>query len=222
MKLCLLCGSLFFCLILAASISAPALPDTNLPVAEYTAEYAASSTGHVASTFISQAAAILFVFFLAGFHAVIRPSTGEKAIVPLLVLLGGVVSIGMIQVAQAVYATAATAATFSGVEPGFVRGLDALVPVLTLYSGFPRAVFLLAAAAAIIGTGVAPRWLAIVAIVAGVVSILGTGAVFNLDGSLVPIGLAGMVLFAFWTLLASVSLLVSARQAVPYRSVAPA
>lgn len=213
LRLSLLGGIIFFCLILAASISAPALPATDSPIDQYAATYARDHAGHITSTFFSGVSVIAFVFFLAGLYTIIRSQSSNEDVLPLLTLLGGIASITMILIAQSVYAATAIAAMTSGVEPGFVHGLDSLVPVITLYSGFPRAVFLLAAAAAIAKTNVAPRWLAIGGVLAAIVGIVGTGAVFDLNGPLVPVGFLSMVLFALWTLLAGISLLFRSRPA---------
>lgn len=205
-------GIVFFGLILAASISAPSLPDSNLPVDQYAAIYARDQSGHLTSTFLSAFAGLAFLYFLAGLLSVVVRNGGDDIALSALMALSGLAAIAMILIAQSIYAATAIAAGTSGVSPGFVRGLDTVVPAITLYSGIPRAAFLIAASVAVVRHGIAPRWLELLGAIAAFASLIGMGAIFSLDGPLIIAGFLSMVLFALWVLVAGVAILIQERK----------
>lgn len=206
-RLLMLGGIVFVAFVVAAVISAPELPSADAPIAGYAATYAEHRDGHILSTFLSGFAALAFFAFLGGLFSILRAAEGGTGKLSLLALGSGVAANLMILIAQAVYAAAATVAAVDGIEPGVVRGLDTIVPAMTLFGGFPRVVFLAAAATVILQTMAAPRWLAWFGLVVAAVNLIGAGGIFDVESIFGLFGFLGIVLFTAWILVTSIVLL---------------
>lgn len=219
-RLLMLGGIAFVAFVIAAVISAPELPGSDTTMAEYAAHYAENHNGHIRSTFLSGLSSLAFFVFLGGLFGILRAAEGGPGKISQIVLGSGIAATLMILIAQAVYAATATIATVDGIEPSVVRGLDSVVPVLILFGGFPRAVFLAAAATVTLQTKVAPRWLGGFGLVVATVNVAGAGGVFDVESIFGLFGFLGIVLFTVWILAASIVLrhrpaLLSVSQPVP-------
>jgi hypothetical protein len=150
----------------------------------------------IAEAILLGAASVLFLFFLGGLRAFLAQAEGQQPRLAPVVVAAGAVTTGLVLL-QAAILTALI--TLRGNELGVqaqgsvwaARALFYLEGAVGDLALFPFAVFLVAAAAALLRTGALPRWLGWVGAAFGLlVGVLAVGLIAGLD-----IGPADQVVF---------------------------
>lgn len=150
----------------------------------------------IAEAILLGAASVLFLFFLGGLRAFLAQAEGQQPRLAPVVVAAGAVTTGLVLL-QAAILTALI--TLRGNELGVqaqgsawaARALFYLEGAVGDLALFPFAVFLAAAAAALLRTGALPRWLGWVGAAFGLlVGVLAVGLIAGLD-----IGPADQVVF---------------------------
>jgi len=164
----------------------------------------------IAEAILLGAASMLFLFFLGGLRAFLAQAEGQQPRLAPVVVAAGAVTTGLVLL-QAAILTALI--TLRGNELGVqaqgsvwaARALFYLEGAVGDLALFPFAVFLAAAAAALLRTGALPRWLGWVGAAFGLlVGVLAVGLIAGLD-----IGPADQVVFllvAAWVAVLAVCL----------------
>lgn len=155
------------------------------------------------------AGAGLFLAFLGALSSVLYGAEGDKPTLSRVALTAGAVGITLVTITNAVNAAlAATIAEKSG--DGAVWAVFQIGQAIFTFAAMFLGIFLLAASEVIRETGVLPRWVSLLGLVAGAAYVVGSFSVADQRGPLAIPALVGFVLFIVWT--AAVSVLVVARR----------
>jgi hypothetical protein len=167
-------GILFVALMVGGSFLISDVPNADAPAPEI-ADYLADSdrlTGNIIGAYLWVVGALAFLWFLTRLRSDLRRVEGGTGALSNLAFGAGVTFSAVWIVSAAAYASVAFAVQLRDAavsDPDIVRVLPALGGLLLLLGGgFAGLLLLLAASAVILRTGVFPRWLAGLAIVAAV------------------------------------------------------
>ena len=153
------------------------------------------------------AGAGLFLVFLGALSSLLYGAEGGKPTLSRVALAAGIVGITLVTITDAVNAAlAASIAEESGdkaVWAVFQTG-QAIFTFAAMFLG----IFLLAASEVIRETGVLPRWVSLLGLVAGAAYVLGSFSVADQRGPLAIPALVGFLLFIVWTSIVSLMMVV--------------
>jgi hypothetical protein len=147
--------------------------------------------------------------FVVGLSSVLAAVEGAPQIAPRLVLVGGVATVVIGDAATVFLDALALRGAPSELSDSTIRLLLELDAVAIAAIGLPMALTAFAAATAIWQTDVLPRWLATVAVVSGILHIVGASfaAAGDPEGPLFFIRFAGLIAFAVFVAASSVCLI---------------
>lgn len=185
------------------------------------ARFVDNRTGVLAGYFLQNLGMLCFLAFAAGLGGLVRRVGADPlGILGRLMLAGATGTVALSLVVTMAGAALASRVAADG-DHGAVQALFffyMMVPVTAL----PSVVFLAAAAAGILRSGLAPRWLGWVALPPAFGMLLGGASLGDLYGPLEIIAyLGGFMPFLLWTLVLSVVLLVRARATAPATEARP-
>lgn len=165
--------------------------------------------------YLDSLATPFFLAFAAGLGGLVTRRGGDTwGVLARLIAIGAIGTTTITLVENMAEAALAFHTAGHG-EPGAVQALFdfyMMVPVLA----FPLVAFLVAAAAGIVRSGVAPRWLGWVALVPVLSLLVGAAGLGNPRGPLAAVGFVGGFLpMLLWTLAVSIALLVRSRVEAP-------
>ena len=165
-------GVLFVALMVVGSFFVSDVPNADASGQEI-ADYLADSDRHtrnIIGAYIWIVGALAFLWFLTRLRSDLRKAEGGAGVLSNLAFGAGVAFSAVWMVSAAAYASVAFAVEFRDApvsDPDLVRVLPSLGGLLLLVGGgFAGLLLLVAASAVILRTGVLPRWLAWLAIVA--------------------------------------------------------
>jgi hypothetical protein len=184
-------------------------PAYDAPIGETRDFFASNGGRYLWGDYIAGLAFVLCLLpFVVGLRSVLGAAEGGPQIGSRLVLVGGVATVIVGDTATAFLDALALggADDFSDATVRLLLELDA---VAIAAIGLPMALTVIAAAAVIWRTGVLPRWLAAVAALSGLLHIIGAAFVpaGDADGPLFFIRFAGLIAFAVFVAVSSVSLI---------------
>jgi uncharacterized protein DUF4386 len=170
-------------------------------------------------TYLSVVYSAMFVIYLCNLYNLLRGDTDRARILGYLVLVGGVVFIALHAVSDIAITglVGAKLASFGAQhDQAIPYTLYLMTFVLDSVAGVFGSLFAFAAGLLVIRTGVLPRWLGWVAVLAGIMSFLQG---FGLGGVIASFGLAleigGFLLLLLFVLVSSVILLTREKKAIP-------
>ena len=153
------------------------------------------------------------LLFLGGLTSVLRRHAGDAAASTAL-LAGGLTLVLVAAGALVSLLSASVGGDDTSPAAGaVVKALDSATPLSLAISGFPRAVLIVVAAAALARTGLAGRGLLATSYLLAGLGLIGTGTVFT--AALFPLAVLPALLFAAWC--ASVAVILRRRLAEPLR-----
>jgi Domain of unknown function (DUF4386) len=168
-------GIVFVVLMVIGSIFVGDLPsadDSDQEIADYLAD-SDNHTRNIIGAYLWVVGALFFLWFLTGLRSDLRKAEGGTGVLSNLAFGAGVAFAAVWMVSAAALASVAYAIELGDApvsDPDLVRVLAPLGGLLLLLGGgFAGLLVLLAAALAIFRTGVFPRWLAWLGIVAAIV-----------------------------------------------------
>jgi hypothetical protein len=168
-------GIVFVVLMVVGSIFVGDLPsadDSDQEIADYLAD-SDNHTRNIIGAYLWVVGALFFLWFLTGLRSDLRKAEGGTGVLSNLAFGAGVAFAAVWMVSAAALASVAYAIELGDApvsDPDLVRVLAPLGGLLLLLGGgFAGLLVLLAAALAIFRTGVFPRWLAWLGIVAAIV-----------------------------------------------------
>jgi Domain of unknown function (DUF4386) len=152
----------------------------------------------------------IFPIFVIGLHKILRPAEGGSGILCSLGTGGGIALAAMLAIVAGIFATAVLRLATD--DPASARALYLTGFVLSNFSGIPTCVNAGAFSAVMLQTGVIPRWIGWLGLVAALVHIVAAGSLAS-DGPMSPVGLVpavAPVVYVIWVLAISVVLASSA------------
>jgi len=185
-------------------------PPFNQPAAEAREFFAARGGRYLVGDYL---AGLAFIFgllpFVVGLRSLLGRAEGGLQIGSRLLLVAGVTTI-VIGDAATVFTDAMALAGGGGeLNDATIHALLDANAVAIAAIGLPMALFAFAAAAVVWTTGALPRWLAVIGAIAGVLHV--AGAAFLIqgepDGVLFTLRFLGLIAFALFVLLTSISML---------------
>jgi hypothetical protein len=193
-------------------------PAYDAPIGETRDFFAAHGDRYLWGDYIAGLAFILCLLpFAVGLRSVLGAAEGPPQIASRLVLVGGIATVIVGDTATAFLDALALAGTPDELPDSTIRLLLELDAVAIAAIGLPMALMAIAAATVIWRTSVLPRWLAPVALVSGLLHIVGVAfvAAGDSDGPLFLIRFAGLITFAVFVAAASVALITGPSTASP-------
>ena len=198
-------GIVFVVLMVVGSIFVGDLPDADASEQEI-ADYLADSDNHtrnIVGAYLWVLGALMFLWFLIRLRSDLRRAEGGTGALSNLAFGAGVAFTAVWMASAAAFASVAYAVALRDApvaDPDLVRVLPPMGRLMLLWAGFAGLLLLLAAAAVILRTGVLPRWLAWLAVIAAI------ALLFDLIyGTIFP--------FWTWVLIASIVMLVRREEA---------
>jgi hypothetical protein len=186
-------------------------PAYDASIGEMRAFFAAHADRYLWGDFIAGVAFVLCLLpFLVGLRSVLGAAEGGPQIASRLVLVGGIATVTVGDAATAFLDALALGGAPAELPDTTIRLLLQLDAVAIAAIGLPMALTAIAAAAVIWQTGVLPRWLAPLAMLSGLLSIVGATfvAADDSDGPLFFLRFAGLITFAVFVAVSSVSLII--------------
>jgi hypothetical protein len=186
-------------------------PAYDASIGETRAFFAAHADRYLWGDFIAGVAFVLCLLpFLVGLRSVLGAAEGGPQIASRLVLVGGIATVTVGDAATAFLDALALGGAPAELPDTTIRLLLQLDAVAIAAIGLPMALTAIAAAAVIWQTGVLPRWLAPLAMLSGLLSIVGATfvAADDSDGPLFFLRFAGLITFAVFVAVSSVSLII--------------
>ncbi len=170
----------------------------------------ANQTAILTNRYLQLLAGLCFVVFAAGLYDAIRGARRGADLLG-LVALAAAVATGVSGSVKIGADLAFLRLALDGGAPEVLRALKLLAAASQDILGFWQGLFWLAASLAILRTGVAPRWTAILGLVGTAALALSTATVIDPES---PLGIAGFLvffLFTAWMVATPVSLLLRSR-----------
>lgn len=179
------------------------------------AHFADNRTGVLAGYYLQSLGMLCYLAFAAGLGGLVRRGGADPlGILGRLMLAGATGTVALTLVDTMAGSALASRVAADG-DNGAVQALFFFYMMVPL-TALPSAVFLAAAAAGILRSGIAPRWLGWVALPPALGMLIGGASLGDLYGPLEYIGLlGGLMLFLLWLLVLSIVLLVRARATAP-------
>jgi hypothetical protein len=182
-------------------------PPFNQPAAEARGFFAARGGRYLVGDYLAGLAFIFgFLPFVVGLRSLLGRAEGGLQVGSRLLLIAGVTTV-VVGDAATVF-TDAMALAGGGGELNDATMLDANAVAIAAI-GLPMALFAFAASAVVWATGALPRWLAVIGSIVGVLHV--AGAAFPIegepDGVLFTLRFLGLIAFALFVLLTSISML---------------
>jgi hypothetical protein len=184
-------------------------PPYDAPIGEIRDFFAAHGDRYLWGDYIAGLAFVLCLLpFVVGLRSVLAAAEGAPQIASRLVLVGGVATVVIGDAATAFLDALALGGAPSELPDTTIRLVLELDAVAIAAIGLPMALTAIAAATVIWQTDVLPRWLAPVAMLSGILHIVGASfaAAGDADGPLLFIRFAGLIAFAVFVAASSVSL----------------
>jgi hypothetical protein len=184
-------------------------PAYDAPIGEVRDFFAAHGDRYLWGDYIAGLAFVLCLLpFVVGLSSVLATAEGAPQIASRLVLVGGVATVVIGDAATAFLDALALGGAPSELPDTTIRLLLELDAVAIAAIGLPMALTAIAAATVIWQTDVLPRWLAPVAVLSGILHIVGASfaAAGDAEGPLFFIRFAGLIAFGIFVAASSVSL----------------
>jgi hypothetical protein len=184
-------------------------PAYDAPIGEVRDFFAAHGDRYLWGDYIAGLAFVLCLLpFVVGLSSVLAAAEGAPQIASRLVLVGGVATVVIGDAATAFLDALALGGAPSELPDTTIRLLLELDAVAIAAIGLPMALTAIAAATVIWQTDVLPRWLAPVAVLSGILHIVGASfaAAGDAEGPLFFIRFAGLIAFGIFVAASSVSL----------------
>lgn len=202
-------AGLAFALVLAAALVGlfAGGAEPNDPYGSIARTLAGERTGLLVRYSFQLLGAGLFLAFLGALSSVLYDAEGDKPTLSRVALTAGVVGITLVTITNAI--NAALAASIAGASgDGAVWAVFQLGQAIFTFAAMFLGIFLLAASEVIRETGVLPRWVSFLGLVAGVAYVVGSFSVADQRGPSAIPALVGFVLFIVWTSTVSVTMVV--------------
>lgn len=180
------------------------------PIGEARDFFAAHGSRYLWGDYIAGLAFVLCLLpFAVGLRSVLGPAEGGAQIASRLVLVGAVATVVIGDTATAFLDGIALAASPDELSDSTIRLLLQLDAVAIAAIGLPMALTAFSAATVIWRTEVLPRWLAAVAVLAGLLHVVGATfvAANQAEGPLFGMRFAGMIAFGVFVVGSSISLI---------------
>jgi hypothetical protein len=149
------------------------------------------------------------LLFLGGLFGVLRRAEGGSGALSVSALGAGVAMVVIASMGALVSALTPTIGQLGG-DAATVKAVDGMTPLALALSAFPRAVLLGTTSVVVLEGHIAPRWIGWVGRAVGLISLVSTGTL--IAPALFPVLVIGMLLFVFWVLALTVTLLRSTRK----------
>ena len=170
--------------------------------------FADNRSGVLTGVYIDTLAMVCLLAFAAGLGGLVARRGGDPWGVLGRLMLAGALGSFAITMAENMAEAALAFRVASAGDPGAVEALFGIVMMVNLTAA-PLAAFLVGAAAGILRSGIAPRWLGWAALAPALLGVIGAAGLSDPRGPVAAIGFAGGYLpFLLWTLVTSVVLLV--------------
>lgn len=191
-------------------------PAYDQPLADIRGFFTAAGGLYLLGDYLADLAFILFfVPFIAGLQSVLGAAEGEPRIASRLVFAGGLTTVAIGGGATDYLDAVALGDAATSLDDGTLQGLLNANAVSIAAIGPAMALTAFAAAVVIWSTSVLWRWLAPLAVVSGLLHLVGALYVVPNDGSLLfLVRFAGLLTFAVFVLLTSVNLIKGSRKHV--------
>jgi hypothetical protein len=185
-------------------------PAYDAPIGETRDFFAAHADRYLWGDYIAGLAFVLCLLpFVVGLRSVLGAAEAAPQLASRLVLVGGIATVIVGDAATAFLDALALAGAPAELPDTTIRLLLELDAVAIAAIGLPMALTAIAAATVIWQTGVLRRWLAPVAVLSGLLHIIGAAfvAADDPDGPLFFIRFAGLITFAVFVAASSISLI---------------
>jgi hypothetical protein len=185
-------------------------PPFNQPAAEARGFFAARGGRYLVGDYLAGLAFIFgFLPFVVGLRSLLGRAEGGLQVGSRLLLIAGVTTV-VVGDAATVFTDAMALAGGGGeLNDATIHALLDANAVAIAAIGLPMALFAFAASAVVWATGALPRWLAVIGSIVGVLHV--AGAAFPIegepDGVLFTLRFLGLIAFALFVLLTSISML---------------
>lgn len=201
-------------MLLFGALILPAGGPPDLPAAEKAARVLAHADTYRLGNFLMLLPVPFLIVFLGGLFAALRRAEGGP-VLGIAAVAGGAL-VALVWPLAAVLHDVALEAARLGADPAVLAGFDAIAPYSLALSAVPRAVLVLAVAAAVRWHGLAPRALGTLGLIVALLGLVGTATLVN--AALFPVLALSTLLFEVW--MAALCLHLLRRPAT--RSAAPA
>jgi hypothetical protein len=200
----------FVLFVVAAIVLQGEPPPFDQPVAEAREFFAARGGRYLVGDYLAGLAFIFgFLPFVVGLRSLLGRAEGGLQIGSRLLLVAGVATVVVGDAATVFTDAMALAGGGAELDDSTIHALLVANAVAIAAIGLPMALLAFAAAAVVWMTGALPRWLAVIGSIVGVLHV--AGAAFPIegepDGVLFTLRFLGLIAFALFVLLTSISML---------------
>jgi hypothetical protein len=201
-------GIVFVAVTVVGLILPGADPSPSGPLESVRAHFADNRARVLAGIYLQSLGMACFLAFAAGLGGLVMRCAGDRWGILARLMLAGAVGMATVTLVDNMAAAALVYRVAAAGDTGAVQALFYFYMMIPL-SSFPAAAFLAAAAAGILRSEVAPRWLGWVALPPVLCLLVGAASPGDLYGPLEVLGyLGGFMPFLLWTLVISIVLLV--------------
>jgi Domain of unknown function (DUF4386) len=189
-------------------------PPFDQPVAEAREFFADGGERYLVGDYIAGLGFILcFLPFVVGLRGLLGRAEGGLQIGSRLLLVAGVTTVVIGDGATVFTDTMALSSGAAELDDSTIRALLDANAVAIAAIGLPMALFAFAASAVVWATGVLPRWLAGIGLIAGVLHVAGAAFVIEgePDGVLFTLRFMGLIAFGLFVLLTSINMLATGK-----------